>query len=532
MTREKALGEDWPREALDDIVAVPDEAGAEVLLHAVGHLSRKRRPHAVVALEEFDVVNAALVREHLLVPGMRATTARKFRDKLTMRVVADEAGIRVPEFVHALNYEEVGQFMERVPPPWVLKPRSDVSAAGIRKLDEAEQVWRAIDELDARAALHDRSPYYLLERYVAGEVFHVDSLVEDGRVVFAGASRYGRPPMDVMHGGGVFTSYTVEYDSKERGELLKANRKLLKSLGLESGAAHAEFIKGAEDGQLYFLEVAARVGGAYIAETLEAASGVNLWREWARAEVARAAGARGAGGRAAPRLQRHRALARAAGAPRHLGLRRRGDRLPDCQAAPRRPHRPLAGARARARAARAVRRALRRGLLRGRAAARPARSLKFLFETNARRVRMSQTKEAPYGSWQSPITSDMIVSATVGLGQIALDGEDTYWIELRPAEGGRNCLVRRTPDGQTDRRDAPRLQRAHARARVRRRRLRRPRRHGLLLQLQRPAPLPSGRGRRPAADHAGEGLPLQRPRLRRATQSPARRPRRPHRRGA
>jgi dipeptidyl aminopeptidase/acylaminoacyl peptidase len=62
---------------------------------------------------------------------------------------------------------------------------------------------------------------------------------------------------------------------------------------------------------------------------------------------------------------------------------------------------------------------------------------------------MSQTKEAPYGSWPSPITSDMIVGATVGLGQIALDGADTYWIELRPAEGGRNCLVRRTPDGQT-----------------------------------------------------------------------------------
>ena len=60
---------------------------------------------------------------------------------------------------------------------------------------------------------------------------------------------------------------------------------------------------------------------------------------------------------------------------------------------------------------------------------------------------MSQTKEAPYGSWQSPITSDMIVGATVGLGQIALDGEDTYWIELRPSEGGRNCIVRRTPDG-------------------------------------------------------------------------------------
>src|SRR5437763_3105688 len=61
---------------------------------------------------------------------------------------------------------------------------------------------------------------------------------------------------------------------------------------------------------------------------------------------------------------------------------------------------------------------------------------------------MTQTKIAPYGSWKSPITSDLIVSATVGLGQVALDGEDTYWIELRPSEGGRNCVVRRAPDGK------------------------------------------------------------------------------------
>jgi dipeptidyl aminopeptidase/acylaminoacyl peptidase len=60
---------------------------------------------------------------------------------------------------------------------------------------------------------------------------------------------------------------------------------------------------------------------------------------------------------------------------------------------------------------------------------------------------MTQPHVAPYGSWKSPITSDLIVSATVGLGQIVLDGGDTYWLELRPSEGGRNCVVRGTPDG-------------------------------------------------------------------------------------
>ncbi len=60
---------------------------------------------------------------------------------------------------------------------------------------------------------------------------------------------------------------------------------------------------------------------------------------------------------------------------------------------------------------------------------------------------MSQPEVAPYGSWKSPLTSDLIVTATVGLGQIALDGEDVYWVELRPYEGGRNCIVRRASDG-------------------------------------------------------------------------------------
>ncbi|MBD1907943.1 S9 family peptidase [Funiculus sociatus GB2-A5] len=55
----------------------------------------------------------------------------------------------------------------------------------------------------------------------------------------------------------------------------------------------------------------------------------------------------------------------------------------------------------------------------------------------------------PYGSWKSPITSDLMVSETIGLGQIAIDGEDVYWIEGRPAEAGRTVIVRSTPDGQT-----------------------------------------------------------------------------------
>src|SRR5262245_46804974 len=61
---------------------------------------------------------------------------------------------------------------------------------------------------------------------------------------------------------------------------------------------------------------------------------------------------------------------------------------------------------------------------------------------------MSERRTAPYGSWASPITSDLIASATIRLGDLALDGADVYWSESRPSEGGRSAIVRRTPDGQ------------------------------------------------------------------------------------
>ncbi|HLF88873.1 MAG TPA: hypothetical protein VI451_08025, partial [Anaerolineales bacterium] len=56
---------------------------------------------------------------------------------------------------------------------------------------------------------------------------------------------------------------------------------------------------------------------------------------------------------------------------------------------------------------------------------------------------------APYGTWKSPITTDLIVANTIGLGSVLLEGDDTYWIESRPKERGRNVIVRHTPDGKT-----------------------------------------------------------------------------------
>lgn len=286
VTKEKMLQEDWPRDCLEDLIAVPNDAGPALMIDLTGFISRQLKVDRLVALEEFDVMTAALVREHFCLPGMSSSAAKTFRDKFRMAEAARDAGIVLPDFVPLINTDEITAFMERVPAPWIVKPRSDVSAIGIRKVNTPEEVWSLVGEMNERENLRERASYYLLAQFVAGEVFHVDSLVGAGRVLFAGANRYGRPPLEVAHGGGAYVSRSVAHGSADERKLFAINRQLVKALKHESGAAHAEFIKSDADGRFYFLEIAARVGGAYIADVLEAASGLNLWREWARMEVA------------------------------------------------------------------------------------------------------------------------------------------------------------------------------------------------------------------------------------------------------
>jgi len=290
LTREKLLDRDWARESLDELLAIPGKTSVSAYLAAATHVARIYPVTRVVALEEYDIVTAAHIREHLCVPGMGTTTARSFQDKLAMRAQGRDVRLPQPDFVQLVNYEAIDQFMRRNSPPWMLKPRIGASSMGMRKLHEPEQVWNSVGELDARDELHERSDFHLLERYVPGNVYHVDSLLVGGKIVFTNVAQYGAPPFDIAHGGGVTTSRTVPYASTLRRELLALNKKLLLGFGIDRGVTHAEFIERSETtkpaDRFLFLEVAARVGGAYTAETIEAATGINVWREWAKIELA------------------------------------------------------------------------------------------------------------------------------------------------------------------------------------------------------------------------------------------------------
>ena len=276
----------WPMESIDELFYMPDqnqEWNRADTIRAVSYLARTRALERVVALDDFDVELAAALREHLRIPGMGETTVRHFRDKLAMRMKAREHGLNVPEFVHVLNYDAVRRFMDTVPAPWVLKPRSMAGAIGIKKIHSAAEFWSAVE------ALGDLQSFYLLEKFVPGDIFHVDCIVTAKEVRFAIASGYGRPPMEVSHGGGIFTTRILERESGDAVGLLQANQSVMAALGMVQGVSHTEFIKAHADGQVYFLETSARVGGAHIADLVEAACGLNLWAEWAKVEITGAA---------------------------------------------------------------------------------------------------------------------------------------------------------------------------------------------------------------------------------------------------
>ena len=279
LTLESLKEKDWPWEYIDEHYFMSDLYKQPDVTHAVSYLARERRIDRIVPLDDFDVETAASLREHLRCPGMGDTTARYFRDKLAMRVQARDCGIQVPDFVGILNYSQVADYADSVSPPWVLKPRSEAGAVGIKKVHSKDQLWEYIH------ALGDKQSYYLAEKYVKGDVFHVDSVVYDKKVLFARAHRYGVPPFDVWNHGGVFSSQSLDLKDKLSKELLKLNEKMVEAMGLVRGVTHTEFIQG-QDGELYFLEKAARVGGANIDKLVEASSDIDLWREWARLELA------------------------------------------------------------------------------------------------------------------------------------------------------------------------------------------------------------------------------------------------------
>lgn len=280
LTVDEHRNADWPKDALAELQTMPGGMSMGQIINTVTYLARTRRFSRIFPLDEASMETAAVLREHLRIPGMGITTTHSFRDRLAMRMNAAHFGLRAAAFAPIVNYDEIRAYMDRVPVPWLLTPRSELFPGPIQQLHDPEQVWCALEELG------DRQSYFFLEQFIPGDFYHVDAITVAGQVIFSAV----HPACDVSgavpHASDEPPALPIPCTLAQQGDLKRANGKLLEKLGLVRGITRSKFVRSRTSGEFYFLETSANVADVSTVLRIDPTHELNVWVEWARLEVA------------------------------------------------------------------------------------------------------------------------------------------------------------------------------------------------------------------------------------------------------
>ncbi|MDT0269468.1 ATP-grasp domain-containing protein [Streptomyces sp. DSM 44915] len=230
----------------------------------------------LVHVTEDDILRCARVRDRHGLPGLRYADALPWRDKFVMKRAVAAAGVPTPEFLVPSSAADAARFAERVGYPVVAKPRLGYASMGVRLVRDAA-------ELAAAAAVWDPNDV-LLESFTEGEVLHIDGFARDGKVLFAAASRYLNNCLS-FHEALPLGSVQLDQGTVEHARLTEFAEWVVSALpGLDFSPFHLEVFRTAS-GELRFCEIACRLGGAHIMETLTYATGVNPARLWIEHQI-------------------------------------------------------------------------------------------------------------------------------------------------------------------------------------------------------------------------------------------------------
>lgn len=213
-----------------------------------------------VVTDQTDIAvrTVAYVAEKMGLPGIGYECAKLFTDKYLMRKRTHELGLPTIRYSMVSDIEEAKEFFETVEGRAILKPTDNQGSRGVYMID-------SVRELEARfykAMEHSTSRNVIIEQYIKGREFEVDSIVVDHDerpLMYADTDLYDIP--------NVFASKTRLYPSSaDEGtvkKLLRLNSSVIRGFGLKQGLTHSEYVEDA-DGQIYLIEAAARGGGSFI----------------------------------------------------------------------------------------------------------------------------------------------------------------------------------------------------------------------------------------------------------------------------
>lgn len=227
----------------------------------------------IVPHSEYDLIRAARLREYFGLPGQNVKSAVAYRDKVHMKELLRKAGISVADFRRLESPLDLYLFALDKGFPVIVKP---VDAGGARRI----QVLHDMDEL--KTFLAQGLPQdSMVEKFVEGDMYHADGVVQNGRLLFSCVSRYvnGCLAFQRLQSVGSFTLNPHHHLTRRINALIP---EIVDALPyLPEMAFHAEFFYTKDD-EIIVCEIASRTAGGRIMETVEASYGVDIIKTWVR----------------------------------------------------------------------------------------------------------------------------------------------------------------------------------------------------------------------------------------------------------
>jgi biotin carboxylase len=251
---------------IDSVIAFSDYANDGAVLDSLRELCGAGGISRIVHVAEADVLRAAQLRDEFDLPGIRTSAALAYRDKLVMKERVAAAGIPTPRFLAPDSADAAAKFAASAGCPVVVKPRLGVGSRGL-------EIVAAPAGLGA--LVPDSWPALLVEEYISGGMKHVDGFMSDGTVTFAAVSEYVNDCLSYRQSVPL-GSVQLDRSGADFARVEDFARRVVRALPpTDFSPFHLEVFVREADGELVFCEIACRLGGGYIMDTLGLALGEN-----------------------------------------------------------------------------------------------------------------------------------------------------------------------------------------------------------------------------------------------------------------
>jgi hypothetical protein len=227
----------------------------------------------IVAPDEDDILRAASLRKELKLEGQTYESALAFRDKIFMKEILKKKGIFVPSFEIVRDSKDLVAFLKANSYPLILKPCRATGCQGIYPLRDKKELPFALKLIDAAEPFS-----YQVERFIKGGLYHVDGLIEEGRLVCSWPSLYYHPPLNLLE-SKCASSYLLQASNPLTSSLNHYTQEILQHLPTPSHTAfHLEVFLEESSKTPIFCEIASRVGGKGVNHGWKSSFNIDLKR--------------------------------------------------------------------------------------------------------------------------------------------------------------------------------------------------------------------------------------------------------------